>query len=62
MRLLQQQPGSRLRFLLGMRYNKIMLIGCDTFEVNSMQELSQELELVVVRTIKNMKIKLWLKG
>ncbi len=61
MRLLQQ-PESRLRFLLGMRYNEIMLIGCNTFKENSMRELSQELELVMVRTIENMKVKLWLKG
>jgi hypothetical protein len=42
MRILQQQPGSRLRFLSGMRYNTIMLIGCDMFEINSTRELSQE--------------------
>jgi hypothetical protein len=62
MRILQQQPGSGLRFLSSMRYNTIMLIGCDMFEINSTQELSQELVLVVARTIKNTKIKLWLKG
>jgi hypothetical protein len=62
MRLFQQQPGSGLRFLLGMRYNEIMLIGCGMFKVNSMQELSQELVLVMARTIENTKIKLWSKG